>query len=61
MTDCGCNAVSDSPAQQRVFSLALALNTTMFVVGLVAGLITQSPGWTARAEDRVENALGEIR
>jgi len=44
MSDCGCEAQTDSPAQRRVLSIALALNATMFAVGLVAGLIAQSTG-----------------
>ena len=51
MSDCGCEAKTDSPAQRRVLSIALGLNAAMFVVGLVAGLIAQSTGLIADSLD----------
>lgn len=57
MTDCGCKAASDSPAQRRPLSFALALNAIMFVVGLVAGLIAQSTGLIADSLDMFADAM----
>jgi Co/Zn/Cd efflux system component len=57
MTDCGCEAKTDSPAQRRVLSIALGLNATMFVVGLVAGLIGQSSGLIADSLDMFADAV----
>ena len=57
MSDCGCVAKTDSPAQRRVLSIALGLNATMFVVGLVAGLIAQSTGLIADSLDMFADAV----
>lgn len=57
MSDCGCEAQTDSPAQRRVLSIALGLNATMFVVGLVAGLIGQSSGLIADSLDMFADAV----
>jgi len=51
MSDCGCKAKTDSPAQRRVLSIALRLNAAMFAIGLVAGLIAQSSGLLADSLD----------
>lgn len=59
MTNCGCEAQTDSPAQRRVLSFALALNATMFVVGLVAGLIAQSTGLIADSLDMFADAIAD--
>ncbi len=57
MSDCGCEAKTDSPAQRRILSIALALNATMFVVGLAAGLIAQSTGLIADSLDMFADAV----
>lgn len=57
MSDCGCEAKADSPAQRRVLMLALALNAVMFVIGLVAGLIAQSTGLIADSLDMFADAV----
>ncbi len=56
MSDCGCDAKTDSQAQRRILSIALALNATMFVVGLAAGLIAQSTGLIADSLDMCADA-----
>jgi cation diffusion facilitator family transporter len=54
---CGCEAPSgQSPAERRVLTIALTLNATMFVVGLVAGLVAQSTGLLADALDMLSDA-----
>jgi cation diffusion facilitator family transporter len=57
MSDCGCEAKTDSPAQRRVLWIALALNAAMFVVGLLAGLIAQSTGLIADSLDMFADAV----
>ena len=57
MSDCGCDAKTDSPAQRQILSIALALNATMFVVGLAAGLIAQSTGLIADSLDMFADAF----
>jgi cation diffusion facilitator family transporter len=68
-----CPAVSlpdqcaQSEAQQRVLRIALALNATMFIVGLIAGLVGQSSSLIADALDMLADAsayaiaLGALR
>lgn len=57
MSDCSCEVKTDSPAQRQVLSIALGLNATMFVVGLVAGLIGQSSGLIADSLDMFADAV----
>jgi Co/Zn/Cd efflux system component len=45
-----------SEAQQRVLRIALALNATMFIVGLTAGLVGQSSSLIADALDMLADA-----
>jgi len=56
MTECGCHAEASNEAQRRILRLALGLNATMFVVGLVAGLIAQSMGLIADSLDMLADA-----
>lgn len=54
---CGCHADQvDTPEQQRVLRIALALNATMFVVGLAAGLLGRSSGLIADSLDMLADA-----
>ena len=57
MSECGCEARTDSPAQRRALSIALALNATMFVVGMIVGLIAQSTGLIADSLDMLADAV----
>ena len=58
MDSCGCH--SDQPveaeAQRWVLRIALVLNATMFVVGIVAGFIGQSSSLMADALDMLADA-----
>ena len=55
---CSCDSdlALETEAQQRVLRIALALNTTMFIVGLVAGLLGQSSSLIADALDMLADA-----
>jgi cation diffusion facilitator family transporter len=55
---CSCDSdlVVESEAQQRVLRIALVLNTTMFIVGLVAGLLGQSSSLISDALDMLADA-----
>jgi cation diffusion facilitator family transporter len=57
-TSCGCHSDQsvETEAQRRVLRIALALNATMFVVGIVAGLIGQSSSLIADALDMLADA-----
>lgn len=57
MPGCGCEAVeARSSAQRRTLTIALGLNATMFVVGMLAGIIGQSSGLIADALDMLADA-----
>jgi cation diffusion facilitator family transporter len=55
---CGCHSDQsvETAAQRGVLRLALGLNATMFVVGMVAGLIGQSSSLIADALDMLADA-----
>lgn len=58
MTSCGCHSDQsvETEAQRRVLRIAFALNGTMFVVGLVAGLLGQSSSLIADSLDMLADA-----
>lgn len=57
MTGCGCGEVEARQAgQRRTLRIALALNATMFIVGIVAGIAGQSSGLIADALDMLADA-----
>ncbi|MEI7035619.1 cation transporter [Fulvimonas yonginensis] len=56
MSDCGCHAEATNEAERRILRIALALNATMFVVGLIAGLAAQSMGLIADSLDMLADA-----
>ena len=57
MSGCECAKVEvKSPGERRTLRIALFLNATMFVVGIVAGTIAQSSGLIADALDMLADA-----
>jgi cation diffusion facilitator family transporter len=58
MNSCGCHSDQsvETEVQRRVLRIALALNATMFVVGIVAGLLGQSSSLIADALDMLADA-----
>lgn len=57
MTYCGCApTTAETPEQRRVLKIALTLNSTMFVVGIVAGFEAHSSGLIADALDMLADA-----
>ncbi|TAL91638.1 MAG: cation transporter [Rhodanobacter sp.] len=56
MSECGCHAQATNESERRILRLALGLNITMFVVGIVAGLIAQSMGLIADSLDMLADA-----
>ena len=53
---CGSEQSTETEEQRRVLRVALALNATMFIVGLVAGLLGQSSSLIADALDMLADA-----
>ncbi len=51
---------TDTREQRRVLTIALALNVTMFVIGLIAGLVGQSSGLIADSLDMLADASGFV-
>lgn len=56
MSDCGCHAEASNEAERRILRIAMALNATMFVVGIIAGVIAQSMGLVADSLDMLADA-----
>ena len=57
MTDCGCDVKEAQNAEQRrTIGVALALNASMFVVGMVAGTLAHSNALIADALDMLADA-----
>jgi len=57
MSDCGCDISPESATARRSLRIALGLNATMFVVGLVAGVVAESTGLIANSLDMLADAL----
>jgi cation diffusion facilitator family transporter len=53
---CHSDESTETEAQRRVLRIALVLNATMFIVGLVAGLLGQSSSLIADALDMLADA-----
>lgn len=57
MSDCGCEPTPvETDQQRRVLQIALALNATMFVVEVTAGLFAHSTGLIADGFDMLADA-----
>lgn len=57
MTGCACHSAQAVEAvQRRTLRIALAINVTMFAVGLIAGALAQSSGLIADALDMAADA-----
>lgn len=51
------NAAEETSVEKKTLRIALALNTTMFVIGFVAGVLAQSTGLIADSLDMLADAL----
>lgn len=56
MSDCGCRQMVTTTAERKILQIALVLNATMFVIGLVAGLLAQSTSLIADSLDMLADA-----
>jgi cation diffusion facilitator family transporter len=56
MSDCGCHQTANTIEERRILIIALTLNLTMFIIGLVAGIIAQSTSLVADSLDMLADA-----
>jgi cation diffusion facilitator family transporter len=56
MSDCGCEIESETAQQRRILTLALVLNATMFIIGLIGGIAAESTGLIADSLDMLADA-----
>ncbi len=57
MTDCGCLINARTINERKVLRIALCLNASMFVIGLIAGVLAQSVGLIADSLDMLADAI----
>jgi cation diffusion facilitator family transporter len=56
MGHCECHQLSNITIDRKILIVALGLNATMFVVGMIAGLLAQSTGLIADSLDMLADA-----
>ena len=56
MSDCGCHMEAKNKAERKTLRILLLLNSTMFVLGIVAGTISHSSALIADALDMFADA-----
>ena len=56
MSDCGCHMEAKNKAERKTLRILLLLNSTMFVLGIVAGTISHSTALIADALDMFADA-----
>lgn len=57
MADCGCRSIATTKAERQILMIALLLNATMFIVGLIASMLSQSTALLADSFDMLADAL----
>lgn len=56
MSNCECHPAATTMAERKILFIALILNATMFVVGLIAGMLAQSTSLIADSLDMLADA-----
>lgn len=56
MSNCECHQIADTVTDRKILLIALGLNLSMFVVGLIAGILAQSTGLIADSLDMLADA-----
>lgn len=56
MSHCECHQLSSTTIDRKILTVALVLNATMFLVGMIAGLLAQSSGLIADSLDMLADA-----
>ncbi|MDX1901861.1 MAG: cation diffusion facilitator family transporter [Gammaproteobacteria bacterium] len=56
MSNCGCHQTATTDNERKILQIALILNATMFVVGLIAGILAHSTGLIADSLDMLADA-----
>lgn len=60
MSDCGCHQIATTESERKTLQIALTLNATMFVVGLIAGIIAHSTGLIADSLDMLADSFAYL-
>jgi cation diffusion facilitator family transporter len=56
MSNCGCHSQANTKTERKILIIALILNISMFVVGLIAGFLAQSTSLIADSLDMLADA-----
>lgn len=56
MSEYGCQIEAETAHQRRILTLALVLNATMFIIGLIGGIAAESTGLIADSLDMLADA-----
>lgn len=56
MSNCGCHSQANTKEERKILTIALILNASMFVVGLIAGFLAQSTSLIADSFDMLADA-----
>lgn len=56
MSNCGCHSTANTQAERKILTIALMLNASMFVIGLIAGFLAQSTSLIADSLDMLADA-----
>lgn len=56
MSDCGCHLEAQNTAERKTLRILLLINGTMFVVGILAGILAHSAGLVADSLDMFADA-----
>ena len=60
MSNCGCYSTANTKAERKILTIALILNASMFVIGLIAGILAQSTSLIADSLDMLADAAAYI-
>ncbi len=57
MTNCECHHIAKTKTERKILMIALLLNASMFIIGLIAGILAQSTALIADSFDMLADAL----
>lgn len=56
MTNCGCHPKATTTSERKILIIALILNASMFVIGMIAGVLAESTSLIADSLDMLADA-----